>query len=115
MKGAWVYLYRAVDKHGKTLDFMLSDRHQARANKLAMPRRVLRARSAWIAETCRHTAGRLQTLGGMSIIDNEDRAQNLWRDLQVMCAHADVRAREAYSGIGQHHLKNLKQEYQDVH
>ncbi len=24
VKGAWVYLYRAVDKHGKTLDFMLS-------------------------------------------------------------------------------------------
>ncbi|WP_298854574.1 IS6 family transposase [uncultured Ruegeria sp.] len=26
VKGAWVYLYRAVDKHGKTLDFMLSQR-----------------------------------------------------------------------------------------
>ncbi|WP_298855726.1 IS6 family transposase [uncultured Ruegeria sp.] len=26
IKGAWVYLYRAVDKHGKTLDFMLSRR-----------------------------------------------------------------------------------------
>ncbi len=26
MKGTWVYLYRAVDKHGKTLDFMLSER-----------------------------------------------------------------------------------------
>ncbi|RLK07326.1 IS6 family transposase [Ruegeria conchae] len=26
VKGAWVYLYRAVDKHGKTLDFMLSER-----------------------------------------------------------------------------------------
>ncbi len=26
VKGAWVYLYRAVDKHGKTLDFMLSRR-----------------------------------------------------------------------------------------
>ena len=24
VKGSWVYLYRAVDKHGKTLDFMLS-------------------------------------------------------------------------------------------
>ena len=26
VKGSWVYLYRAVDKHGKTLDFMLSQR-----------------------------------------------------------------------------------------
>ena len=26
VKGAWVYLYRAIDKHGKTLDFMLSQR-----------------------------------------------------------------------------------------
>ncbi|MDP5221104.1 IS6 family transposase, partial [Ruegeria sp. 2205SS24-7] len=26
VKGAWAYLYRAVDKHGKTLDFMLSRR-----------------------------------------------------------------------------------------
>ncbi len=26
VKGAWVYLYRAVDKHGKTLDFTLSPR-----------------------------------------------------------------------------------------
>lgn len=26
MKGEWVYLYRAVDKFGKTLDFMLSKR-----------------------------------------------------------------------------------------
>ena len=26
VKGHWVYLYRAVDKFGKTLDFMLSER-----------------------------------------------------------------------------------------
>ena len=26
VKRAWVYLYRAVDKHGRTLDFMLSRR-----------------------------------------------------------------------------------------
>ena len=27
VKGKWVYLYRAVDSHGDTLDFMLSERH----------------------------------------------------------------------------------------
>jgi transposase-like protein len=26
VKGAWVYLYRAVDKHGKTIDFLLRER-----------------------------------------------------------------------------------------
>jgi len=25
VKGKWCYYYRAVDKHGKTLDFMLSE------------------------------------------------------------------------------------------
>ncbi|MBR9851930.1 MAG: IS6 family transposase [Rhodobacteraceae bacterium] len=34
VKGEWVYLYRAVDKHGKTLDFMLSNhRNKAAATK----------------------------------------------------------------------------------
>jgi putative transposase len=27
VKGTWMYLHRAVDKHGKTLDFMLSEHH----------------------------------------------------------------------------------------
>ena len=31
VKGAWVYLYRAVDKFGKTLDFMLSKRRNKKA------------------------------------------------------------------------------------
>lgn len=31
VKGEWVYLYRAVDKHGKTLDFMLSKRRNKAA------------------------------------------------------------------------------------
>ena len=31
VKGAWVYLYRAVDKLGKTLDFMLSKRRNKSA------------------------------------------------------------------------------------
>ena len=33
-RGQWVYLYRAVDKFGKTLDFMLSkQRNKAAAGK----------------------------------------------------------------------------------
>lgn len=34
VEGTWVYLYRAVNKHGKTLDFMLSERR----NKPAVTR-----------------------------------------------------------------------------
>ncbi len=39
VKGEWVYLYRAIDKHGKTLDFMLSERR----NKPAATRFFARA------------------------------------------------------------------------
>lgn len=39
VKGIWVYLYRAIDKHGKTLDFMLSKRR----NKAAATRFFARA------------------------------------------------------------------------
>jgi putative transposase len=31
VKGKWVYLYRAVDSHGDTLDFMLSERRDEEA------------------------------------------------------------------------------------
>ena len=31
VKGVWTYLYRAVDKQGKTLDFMLSERRDEAA------------------------------------------------------------------------------------
>lgn len=50
VKGEWVYLYRAVDKHGKTLDFMLSKRRNkaaatkffARALELnGLPRKIV--------------------------------------------------------------------------
>lgn len=30
VKGEWIYLYRAIDKFGKTLDFMLS-KHRSKA------------------------------------------------------------------------------------
>ncbi len=33
VKGVWKYLYRAVDKHGNTLDFMLSERRNTAAAK----------------------------------------------------------------------------------
>ena len=34
VKGKWVYLYRAVDKAGKTLDFMLAERRNEKAATL---------------------------------------------------------------------------------
>src|SRR5690242_2989176 len=33
VKGVWVYLYRAVDSHGNTLEFLLSERQDAQAAK----------------------------------------------------------------------------------
>lgn len=59
-KGEWVYLYRAVDKHGKTLDFMLSKRrNKAAATKFfaralevnGLPRKIV------IDESGANTAG----------------------------------------------------------
>jgi putative transposase len=55
VKGQWVYLYRAVDKFGKTLDFMLSERRNkpaavkffARAMEVnGLPRKIVIDRSA---------------------------------------------------------------------
>jgi transposase-like protein len=34
VKGKWVYLYRAVDKAGNTIDFYLSRTRNAKATKL---------------------------------------------------------------------------------
>ena len=34
VRGKWHYLYRAVEKHGKTLDFMLSERRNTAAATL---------------------------------------------------------------------------------
>lgn len=54
VKGEWTYLYRAVDKHGKTLDFMLSKRrNKAAATKFfaralevnGLPRKIVIDRS----------------------------------------------------------------------
>lgn len=55
VKGHWVYLYRAVDKFGKTLDFMLSERRNkpaaikffARAMEVnGLPRKIVIDKSA---------------------------------------------------------------------
>jgi putative transposase len=40
VKGRWTYLYRAVDKHGKTLDFMLSERRDEAAASAFFARTV---------------------------------------------------------------------------
>lgn len=49
VKGKWVYLYRAVDKFGKTLDFMLSRRRNKRqpqnSSLAPLKQTVCRARS----------------------------------------------------------------------
>ena len=49
VKGRWTYLYRAVDKHGKTLDFMLSEQRDEAAA------------TAFFARTIKTTAGRTRS------------------------------------------------------
>jgi transposase, IS6 family len=39
VKGCWKYLYRAIDKDGNTLDFLLADRRNAKAASGSWPRR----------------------------------------------------------------------------
>lgn len=41
-KGQWMYLYRAIDKHGKTLDFMLSRQRDKVATRLFFRRAIKR-------------------------------------------------------------------------
>ena len=40
VRGAWTYLYRAVDRDGKTLDFMLSERRDTAAARRFFKRTV---------------------------------------------------------------------------
>lgn len=40
VRGKWMYLYRAIDKHGKTLDFMLSRRRDKAAARLFFRRAI---------------------------------------------------------------------------
>ena len=54
IKGQDNYLYRAVDKHGQTIDFLLTARRDARA-----PKRFLRKALQWSWEStpARHQRG----------------------------------------------------------
>ncbi len=40
VKGSWTYLYRAVDREGKTLDFMLSERRDTAAARRSFKRAI---------------------------------------------------------------------------
>jgi len=53
LKGQWVYLYRAVDKQGRTVDFLLSQR-----------RDVATAKRFFSHATRQHGAPRVITLDG---------------------------------------------------
>jgi IS6 family transposase len=44
VKGRWKYLYRAIDKDGNTLDFLLSDRRDAKAAKRFLAKALRRNR-----------------------------------------------------------------------
>ena len=47
VKGYWKYLYRAIDKNGATLDFMLTDRRNTKAAKRFLGAALKRSRD-WI-------------------------------------------------------------------
>jgi len=42
MKGRWVYLYRGVDKEGKTIDFFLSERRDMTAAKRFLQQAIVK-------------------------------------------------------------------------
>ena len=45
VKGAWMYLYRAVDKEGSTVDFLLTKRRNKRAAHLFLLKAIHKAAS----------------------------------------------------------------------
>ena len=53
VKGQWYYLYRAVDKHGQTIDFLLTE-HRDKAAALRFLKKAIRWNGA--PETMRYTA-----------------------------------------------------------
>src|SRR4030095_2259044 len=42
VKGEWYYLYRAVDKHGQTIDFLLTEERDERAAKRFLTKAIRR-------------------------------------------------------------------------
>jgi len=60
VKGKWTYLYRAIDKKGKTLDFMLSERRDEAAA------------TAFFVKAIEITAGRTRSLS--TKVDRTQRA-----------------------------------------
>ena len=42
VKGAWTYLYRAVDKHGQTIDFLLTEHRDEKAAKRFLTKAICR-------------------------------------------------------------------------
>ena len=42
VKGEWKYLYRAVDKYGKTIDFLLTDKRDQKAAKQFLRKAISR-------------------------------------------------------------------------
>jgi len=54
VKGKWVYLYRAIDKHGRTIDFYLSSRRHAKSAKRFLGQ-ALRGLEEWEKPPTIHT------------------------------------------------------------
>lgn len=52
--GKWAYLYRAVDKHGNTIDFYLSPTRNTAAAKRFLPK-ALNGLKAWETPTVINT------------------------------------------------------------
>ncbi len=78
VKGKWVYLYRAIDKHGKTLDFMLNKRRdKAAATKLfaralevnGLPRKIVIDKSGANAAGIREVNKILNRFGCLTKIE----------------------------------------------
>jgi transposase-like protein len=54
VRGQWVYLYRAVDKQGQTVDFLLSKRRDMAA---ATPKRPRSSSARWSVHLIRTSSG----------------------------------------------------------
>ena len=46
VKGLWTYLYRAVDKQGRTVDFLLSERRDVCRGQTLLPERITLTRAS---------------------------------------------------------------------